>query len=103
MLKEYNAKKCYIDKKLIIENDTENLDITFIKYNSYCNDILLVPEYIYSLFTPNYSNNPAVVIFSSGTTGNYKGIMMSHNAINLNADMIIEKMCLKNNDSVNIF
>lgn len=102
MLKKYNAKKCYIDKKLIIENDTENLDITFIKYNSYCNDMLLVPEYIYSLFTPNYSNNPAVVIFSSGTTGNYKGIMMSHNAINLNADMIIEKMCLKNNDSLYI-
>ena len=45
-------------------------------------------EAAYLNYKKNYSQNEAVIIFSSGTTGNSKGVILSHYAITSNADAI---------------
>ena len=50
------------------------------------------------LYKNNYDNKEAVVLYSSGTTGKAKGIILSHSAISLNADLIAEYMLLSDND-----
>lgn len=56
------------------------------------NSAELLPQYIYDKYRDNYSDNEAVVIYSSGTTGMAKGIILSHYAIQMNADAIIDYM-----------
>lgn len=46
------------------------------------------PKWLYDKFHNKYSNEEAVVLYSSGTTGNSKGVILSHYAINTNADAI---------------
>ncbi len=62
----------------------------------------LLPSEIYAKFRNNYSRDEAIVIYSSGTTGKSKGIILSHFAINTNADAIINYMKPCNNDCMYI-
>ena len=55
---------------------------------------------IYEKFNANYSGSEAVIIYSSGTTGKSKGVILSHFAINTNADAIIEYMNLSISDCI---
>jgi hypothetical protein len=41
-------------------------------------------------FHENYTKNEAVVIYSSGTTGKSKGVVLSNFVINTNADSIMD-------------
>lgn len=76
----------------------ENITFIYFKRNSHSEEYL--PEYIYDKFEPNYSENEAVVLYSSGTTGKSKGIILSHFAINTNADAIIAYMKPNANDCI---
>ena len=53
---------------------------------------MVLPKYISCKFQENYSKNEAIIIYSSGTTGKVKGIILSHFDINTNADAIIDYM-----------
>ena len=66
------------------------------------NSAELLPQYIYDKYRDNYSDNEAVVIYSSGTTGTAKGIILSHYAIQTNADAIIDYMKPVSNDCIYI-
>lgn len=48
----------------------------------------------------DYSENIAVILFSSGTTGNFKGIRLSYRAINNNSDSIIDYLDRQNIQSI---
>lgn len=50
------------------------------------------PKWLYDKFHNKYRNEEAVVLYSSGTTGNSKGVILSHYAINTNADAIYKYM-----------
>lgn len=83
---------CFIDdsiyqKKLYYKsNDSE------ISFQSYIGTTGFTEVCIESLgYKTNYTDNEAVVIFSSGTTGISKGIILTHKAININADAIIDR------------
>lgn len=103
MLNEANVDKCFIDECLINEKFftfIKNVDIyTFKKLNALPS---FLPDSIYAKFKPNYSYNDAVIIYSSGTTGKSKGIILSHYSINTNADAIIDYMKLEKNDCMYI-
>lgn len=99
MMVEANVKQCFIEHKLFdkVIGITKN-DIQFIPY--IVSSILpqRLSEKIRKKYCVNFSHDEAVVIYSSGTTGHSKGIILSHYAITSNADAIIEYMKLTKND-----
>lgn len=93
MMKEAKVHTCCIEKKLFDKvSDTLSQSIKFIPFERKSTSAEYMPESIYDKFKPNYSENEAVVLYSSGTTGKSKGIILSHLAINTNSDAIIDYM-----------
>lgn len=93
MLIEADVHTCFIEKGLFNKIENQILDsIDFVTYEKQNSSAELLPNCIYEKFHDNYSRNEAVVIYSSGTTGKSKGIILSHFAINTNADAIIDYM-----------
>ena len=88
---EADVNTCFIEKRLFnkVENKIPD-SINFVTYEKQNSSATLLPSYIYEKFHENYSRNEAVVIYSSGSTGKSKGIILSHFAINTNADAIID-------------
>ena len=103
MMKEAKVQNCYIQKKVwdkVPEKMQE--DIEFAPFERKSNTAQLLPSTIYDKFKENYSGDEAVVLYSSGTTGRAKGIILSHYAINTNADAIIDYMRPAENDCIYI-
>lgn len=79
-----------------------NENISFLPYERKNVSAEYLPESIYNKYNPNYSKNESVIIYSSGTTGKSKGIILSHFAINTNADAIIDYMNSTESDCIYI-
>lgn len=94
---ETNVELCYIDERNYNENWI-SAKIKFIPYKCSSKSIEILPSFFYEKFTEKYNKNEAVIVFSSGTTGKSKGIILSHYAINKNADAIIKYMNLGDKD-----
>ena len=93
MMIEADVHTCYIEKSLLEKTDNSLFEsIKFITYEKQNNLAELLPKYIYDKFKENYSKDESIVIYSSGTTGKSKGIILSHYAVNTNADAIIDYM-----------
>lgn len=103
MIKKSGAFSCVIDKKLITQDiDSKAAEISFSYYVSNTVTAVALPERIFECFSANYSNDEAVIIYSSGTTGKSKGIILSFYAINTNADSIQKYMQLRSDDCLYI-
>ena len=92
LMQEAEVQKCYLQEDLWSEHISSCSKIEFVRYPTNSKLTFTLPNFIYDEFRPNYSNNEAVIIYSSGTTGKSKGIILSHFAINTNADAIIDYM-----------
>ena len=93
MMREAEVKYCYIDRECLNGKNAEDVtDIEFKAYESSGREPRLLPDAVRNCFKANYSRSEAVVIYSSGTTGKAKGVILSHYAINTNADAIIRYM-----------
>ena len=92
MMREAEVKKCYVQENLWRECISVCTEIEFIRYPASSELTFILPKLLYNEFHPNYSHHEAVIIYSSGTTGKSKGIILSHLAINTNADAIIDYM-----------
>ena len=101
MMKEAGVTVCYLEnaKYDLKESSPE---IKFTTYERKSNSAELLPLEIYDKFENNYSQNEAIVLYSSGTTGKAKGIILSHYAINTNADAIIDYMTPTDSDCIYI-
>lgn len=101
MMLEANVSKCYIERKILQKIEIDDyVDIEFITYNNNTSIAKELPVNIYEQFHSNYCHNEAVVIYSSGTTGKSKGVILSHYAISTNADAIIKYMELDSDDCI---
>lgn len=93
MIDEAGVEKCYVEQKYYLPIDqcsTTNIDL--VPYQREVLTAQLLPNFIYERFEENYSLEEAIIIYSSGTTGKSKGIILSHFAISTNADAIIKYM-----------
>lgn len=103
MMKEADVKKCYIETGVYPEIfDEEHSSVLLERYEKLNLKAEELPSSIYDKFRENYSKEEAVVIYSSGTTGKSKGIILSHFAINMNADAIIDYMKPTSDDCIYI-
>lgn len=103
MMKEADVKKCYIETGVYPEiSDEEHSSVLLERYEKLNLKAEELPSSIYDKFRENYSKEEAVVIYSSGTTGKSKGIILSHFAINMNADAIIDYMKPTSDDCIYI-
>lgn len=103
MLMDIGADECYIEDKFYDEEVAKLYkEIRFIPYSKMYSDVIELEEGTQKLFCDNYSKEEALVLFSSGTTGKSKGILLSHEAINKNADMINSYMHANEKDCIYI-
>lgn len=101
MMIEANAFECCVEQRIFSKITPE--DYPTIQFKVYDNNVVAareLPANTYKKFRDNYSDNEAVIVYSSGTTGKSKGVILTHYAINTNADAIIEYMKLDSNDCI---
>ena len=89
-MKNAGIEHCYVPDNMVPSN---NENFVYIKYKITEHKCSELPTYIYELYKENYSHKEAIILYSSGTTGDSKGIVLSHFALNTNADMI--NKCIK--------
>ncbi|MDD2492317.1 MAG: class I adenylate-forming enzyme family protein [Bacilli bacterium] len=97
MLDEANVNICYVENGLFI-NKNNFKKIKYIYFDVQSKNVELVNSYIYDKYKKNYSKQEALIIYSSGTTGTSKGIILTHYAITTNADSIQNYMKLSKKD-----
>ncbi len=103
MMYEADVDQCCIDKVVFEKFDiNESVNIDFIVYEKTHNIFCMLPDAIRIQFKPNYSCDEAIVLYSSGTTGKAKGIVLTHRAININADAILDYMQIDHTDCLYI-
>ena len=95
MIAEAQVSICYTERQYY-DRIREKIDksVPIVPIQNANTSAELLPSETYDMFMDNYSVSEAVVIYSSGTTGRSKGIILSHFAINTNADAIIDYMIL---------
>lgn len=101
IMREIGVSKIYVED-MFIKNVQDNniLCVPFKSENQKCTE--LSPS-IFKMYKPNYSEDEAVVLFSSGTTGKAKGISLSHRAITNNVNSIAKKTGISERSSILIF
>ena len=91
LIDQAEIKAIYTDKEELyqyIREYRQDLEINLLESNK----MLLnrVPEDIKKQYKKRYDETEALILFSSGTTGKSKGIILTHKAITVNADLIVE-------------
>lgn len=99
MARDCGVRKIIVDARLTDQWCAAMDEFSCEFYESSSELIQEVYPKTYQEYVPNYSRTEALILFSSGTTGKAKGVILSHYAINTNADMIAESMELKAQDS----
>ena len=101
MMHEAGVNKCYIEQKAFDKIDVNAFPL--LRFEVYRNDTIFskeLPIALYGKYHESYDNDEAVIVYSSGTTGKSKGVILSHYAISTNADSIMDYMKLTPTDCV---
>lgn len=93
MMEEAKVQECFIED-CFLSDSYNNSRIQFDPYTVHNRGSCLLSKDIREKFTINRSEDEAVIIYSSGTTGKSKGIILSHRAVISNAEAILDYMQL---------
>lgn len=85
------VEKCYVESNHY-KAFSQRGNINWVEMPLACKDTNKLPDSVLNLFNESYNAEEAIVFFSSGTTGFSKGISLSHKAIQINADAVIDYM-----------
>lgn len=99
MLSESEVIKCYVDRTYAEKFDVNSRQFEVCVYDSK-KETEFIPFDVVGLFAAKYSDEEALILFSSGTTGKSKGVILSFYSINTNADAIIKYMELTKDDCI---
>lgn len=103
MMREAGVTRCYIEKRFLRQIRIPlPADLVWITYERNSNTAEELPRELYRKFRVNDSCDEAVVLYSSGTTGKAKGIVLTHFALQTNADAILDYMQPQKNDCMYI-
>ncbi len=102
LIAEANIEQCVVDVKFYNSFISEKRDDIIIRKFKSTNKTVFLPSYIRKKYQSNYTNKEAIVVYSSGTTGVSKGVILSHFAINSNADAVLNYMKLEEKDIIYI-
>ena len=96
LMLDAGVTKCYMERDLYDHCFVRtHSQITFILYdNNNKNKAVILPKSVINEFQRRNDKSEALIIFSSGTTGKSKGIILSHYAIDTNSEAIIQYMKL---------
>ncbi len=87
MIRDSEAYMCVVEDSYVKEIKLDDYpEVKFFKYSRKKNVAEELPVGIRSKYHANYLSTEALILFSSGTTGKSKGIILSHKAISNNAD-----------------
>lgn len=93
---------CYTDD-IEVANAIDEVGITTSFFDEINKDIETVSSDIYLNYKQRYDTNEALIIFSSGTTGDNKGIVLAHRTITENAELSVKYKKLDENSLVYIY
>lgn len=91
MLKLAGAQKCLIGSSALGDRTETRNGITFLHFKYKVETAKLPPE-VYDSYRRCPHKGEAVILFSSGTTGMAKGILLSHQALTANIEAICDYM-----------
>lgn len=95
MLRETNVEICYIDNNIGINlKQFQDLGISFIYYKSSNEMFEIIDDNLRRSYIEKNDLSEAVIIYSSGTTKERKGIILTHKAINENLNSINKSLNL---------
>lgn len=104
MMREANVISCHIEKSIFekIGFSIRSDSISFCTFEVDNSSARCLPQETFRKYSENTSQAEAVILYSSGTTGKSKGIILSHYAISRNADAILDYMALDKQDCIYI-
>lgn len=102
LLLEAEVECCFIDEIYFNEDIYNESSIQYIPYKKNSDVVVKLSERIVQQYSAEYSDKEALILYSSGTTGKNKGIILTYAAININADAICNYMSLSSVDSIYI-
>lgn len=101
MMRSVGVEECIVEKKYL-KNCDRPTSISFRTYEIKNAGISKVPKKIVDMYIENTSLEDAVILFSSGTTHNAKGVALSHFAITTNARSIQKYLKLETSTNIQI-
>ena len=104
LLTEANVSEVYTDRQDLLDYLAQVVNSEFdVKVMNNDNCVNEIPNEIRNLYKKRYDDKEAIILFSSGTTGNCKGIRLSHSAIVMNAERIAERKGINSESSLYIY